>query len=172
MKKLLRSSALKKLPATIFVCCALAAGPSAARDSPVSARLFDRFGNTCCDDEKARLDNAAIELQNTPGATLYIIYYGGRLHRHPWCHSPQTRLPRRGEADARAARLKPYIVNTRGIAVGRVITINGGYREAWEADVWIVPKGAVAPRPTPTVDPKEIRFRRGRPRGGDYFCDV
>lgn len=161
---------MKKLLASIVICCAAAPGPSVARDTPATPRLYDRFGNIYCEDEKARLDNVAIELQNNPGATLYIIYYGGRRDNSYWRHSPRSRLPRRGEADARAARLKPYLVNMRGIAVGRVVMINGGYREEWEVELWFVPKGAVAPRPTPTVDAKEMRFRRGRPSRDAYQC--
>ena len=80
-------------------------------------------------------------------------------------------LPRWGESQARAARLKPYLVNSRGIA-GRVVVIDGGFRETWTADLWIVPKGASPPTPTPTVKPEDIRYRKGRIRKRDYECEV
>jgi len=123
--------------------------------------MFDHFGDICCEDEKARLDNFAVQLQNEPNATGYIIYYGGRLLKT--CGSTRTRLPLRGEAQARAARLKPYMANAwRGFDTKRVIVINGGYRESWEAELWIVPPGKQPPTLTPTVNASAIRFRRGR----------
>lgn len=140
--------------------------------APVEARLFDKFGDICCEDEKARLDNFAIQLQNEPEVQGYIIFYGGRRHNYPYCHSSRQRLPRRGEAAARAERLKSYLVATRGLDSKRFMVVNGGYRESWEAELWIVPKGANPPTPTPTVRPQEIRFRRGKIKRRDYECEV
>lgn len=154
-----------------FLACLLALACVHAAASPARIRKIDEFGDICCDDEKARLDNFSIELQNHPDSTGYIIYYGGRRHSHPYCHSRSQRLPRRGEAAARAARLKPYVVETRRLAPGRVVVIDGGYREHWEVELWIVPNGE-RPAPTPTVQPGEIRFRRGRARRSDYYCEV
>src|SRR5712691_8379870 len=68
---------------------------------------FDAFGDIKCEDEYARLDNFAIQLQNEPTAKGLIIFYGGRSFR--------GKLPRRGDAAARAARLRPYLVKRRGI---------------------------------------------------------
>src|SRR5215210_6450298 len=41
-------------------------------------KRFDEFPSIAHDDDKARLDNLAIELQNNPGATGYVIAYAGR----------------------------------------------------------------------------------------------
>src|SRR4030095_1214876 len=73
---------------------------------------FDEYGNIKFNDEKARLDNYAIQLQNQPGSQGYIIAYGSCA----------------GEAQARADRAKDYLVNTRGIDAGRLVTIDGGCR--------------------------------------------
>src|SRR4029077_3471509 len=54
------------------------------------ARKFDEYGNIKFNDEKARLDNYSIQLQNEPGSQGYIIAYGS-------CE---------GEAQARADRAK------------------------------------------------------------------
>ena len=133
--------------------------------------MFDHFGDICCEDEKARLDNFAVQLQNESNATGYIIYYGGRLLKI--CGSKRTRLPLRGEAQARAARLKPYMANAwRGFDPKRVVVIDGGYRESWEAELWIVPSGQQAPALTPTVKPGAMKFRRGLARSRDYRCEV
>ena len=44
------------------------------------ARKVDEFENINCEDEMARLDNFAVQLNNEPGSTGYVIFYGGRLY--------------------------------------------------------------------------------------------
>lgn len=128
--------------------------------------IFDHFGDICCEDEKARLDNFAVQLRNEPEATAWIVYYGGRQLQT--CGSKRKRLPLRGEAQARVARMKPYLVNSWPHLDGkRIVVVNGGYRESFEIELWIVPPGQQPPALTPTVKPAAIRFRSGRaPSGG------
>src|SRR6266545_523697 len=138
---------------TFIISCLVAAlALSTSRAAVVATRAFDEFGDIKCEDEMARLDNFAIELQNYPTAKGLIIFYGGRRFR--------GRLPKRGEAAARAARLKPYLVQRRGIPANQVIVIDGGYSEDWHVELWIVPPGATMPEPNPTVSAKEIKFRK------------
>jgi hypothetical protein len=116
---------------------------------------FDEYGNIRFNDEKARLDNYAIQLQNQPGAQGYIIAYGSCV----------------GEAQARADRAKDYLVNTRGIDTGRIVTMDGGCRADLSVELWIVPSGATPPAastdniisPCPECKKKATpRRRRGR----------
>ena len=93
---------------------------------------FDEFGNIARDDEKARLDNFAIRLQNEPNSRGYYIIYPGR----------RTRA---GEAERRAEFARQYLVDTRGIESRRVVTLVGGQREALTIQLWIVPEGADPP---------------------------
>ncbi|MCA1683555.1 MAG: hypothetical protein LC708_00245, partial [Actinobacteria bacterium] len=141
--------------------CNATASCTAGVPAPINARKIDEYGNVKFNDEKARLDNFAIELQNNPGAQGYIIAYGGRKGRA-------------GEAQARADRAKDYLVNTRGISADRIVTVDGGYRENLTVELWLVPAGATPPSATPTVDPSEVktttgpaRRRGGRRRGDD-----
>jgi hypothetical protein len=110
-------------------------------------KRFDEFPSVAHDDDKARFDNLAIELQNNPGATGYVIAYAGRNSRA-------------GEADRMTKRAADYLTTMRGISRDRLVVINGGYRESNSFELWIVPQGAEAPRPTPTVSPEERRTRR------------
>lgn len=151
----------------ILLVVASYAHPAASPIQP-----FDSFGDICCNDEKARLDNFAIALRHQPDSQGYIVFYGGRRQNYPYCWSARQRLQRRGESQARAARLKPYLVSTRGIDPARVVVIDGGYRESWSAELWIIPKGESPPTPSPTIQPREIRFRKGRIKRNDYQCDV
>ncbi len=101
---------------------------------PTQPLRFDEYGDIRFNDEKARLDNYAIQLQNDPTAEGYIIAYGTCV----------------GQGLARAERAKAYLVNTRGIEAGRITTIDGGCRAALAVELWIVPSGAE--RPVPSVD--------------------
>jgi hypothetical protein len=125
---------------------------------------FDEFGDIKCEDEYARLDNFAIQLQQEPQAKGIIIFHGGKTFR--------GRLPKRGEAEARAARLKPYLVSRRGIPANQITVINGGYAEEWSAQLWIVPPGASMPTGDSAFRIKKIRFRKGKPNPRDFRCGV
>src|SRR4030095_13156701 len=80
-------------------------------------RQFDEFGDINCESEMARLDNFAIPLQNEPKVKVVVVFYGGRRFR--------GRFPKQGEAAARASRMKPYLVERRGIPSERVVVIDG-----------------------------------------------
>ena len=132
-------------------------------ESPISK--FDEFGDINCEDEMARLDNFAIQLQNTPSARGYMIFYGGRRFR--------GRLPRVGEAAARAGRMKPYLVNRRGIPTEQVVVINGGYQKSFVVELWIVPAGAEPPKlSTITVPASQIKFRKGKVNKRQFQCNI
>ena len=109
-------------------------------------REIDEYGNIRFNDEKARLDNYAIALQNEPGAQGTIICYGGRVGRA-------------GEAQARCDRAKNYLVNERGIDASRISTVDGGFREELTVELWVVPTGAQPPTVSATVDPSEVPSR-------------
>jgi hypothetical protein len=117
------------------------------------ARKFDEYGNIRFNDEKARLDNYAIQLQNAPTDRATIIGYGT-------CE---------GEGLNRANRAKDYLVNTRGIDAGRIDTVDGGCRSELHVELWLVPSGATAPAAdmSGAVSPcpecrRPTRRRRGR----------
>jgi hypothetical protein len=107
--------------------------------------VFDRYSEIPRDDEKARLDNFAIQLQNEPGAQGYIVAYGGRRGRQ-------------GEAERRAARAREYLTTTRGIDPSRLKTLTPGYRESTETELWLRPTGAPEPSVSPTVQPSDVQF--------------
>ena len=130
--------------------------------SPI--RKFDEFGDINCEDEMARLDNFAIHLQNDPSTKGLMIFYGGQRFR--------GRLPKRGEAAARAARLKPYLVQRRGVPSDQVIVVDGGYAKEWHVEVWIIPAGASLVTPNPIVPANQIKFRKGKARARDFRCQI
>jgi hypothetical protein len=130
--------------------------------SPI--RKFDEFEDIACEDEMARLDNFAVHLLNDPSARGLMIFYGGQRFR--------GRLPKRGEAAARAARLKPYLVQRRGLPSEQVIVIDGGYAKKWVVELWIIPAGASLVTPNPTVPADKIKFRKGKAYPRDFRCQI
>ncbi len=104
----------------------------------VVARKLDEYGDIQVGDEKARLGNFAIELQNDPSSQGYLICYGGRRVRA-------------GEARRRCERARNYLVSTRGIEATRVVAVDGGFRERLTVEVWLTPPGAEPPQPAPTA---------------------
>jgi hypothetical protein len=118
----------------------------------IVARDFDECNNCTFDDQKARLDNLAVELQNDPSTTAYIIAYGGRT-------SPV------GQVQRLLTRAREYLTTQRNIDAARLVLVNGGFREADSVDLWLVPSGAAPPRATPTVQAGEIKPVVRRRRG-------
>lgn len=120
---------------------------AAIKKVAIVAREFDECDNCTFDDQKARLDNLAVELQNDPTTRAHIIAYGGRM-------SPV------GQVERLMSRAREYLVTQRGIDASRLVVINGGFREDDSVELWVVPSGATAPQPTPTVQAGEIKRRK------------
>jgi hypothetical protein len=120
----------------------------------VCGLAFDNYGDIRFSDEKARLDNFAIQLLNDPDATGYITVYPGRKAVV-------------AEAQIRGNRARDYIINVRHIDPARVKTIDGGYRPDFTIYLQLVPTGAEPPVPDPSVDPKDVEIiypKKRRPR--------
>jgi hypothetical protein len=98
------------------------------------SRKFDEYYDIARNDEKARLDNYAIQLQSEPGSQGYIIVY-------------PSRRARANDAQARATRISDYLVNSRGIDASRFTITIAAPREDWLFELWIVPQGATLPSP-------------------------
>jgi hypothetical protein len=97
---------------------------------------FDEYGEISWEDEKPRLDNFAIQLQQDSDLIGYVLVYdaaGGCA----------------GEAQARAIRAKRYVVERRGVPWNRVIW----RQEGWQADIHTVlqpaKRNVIVPRPFP-----------------------
>ena len=95
----------------------------------VRSRQFDEIGNITRNGEKARLDLFASELQNDPHASGYILAWGGKP----------------GQAQKRAADLKAYLVNTRGLEASRIVVQSGRTGGDLRMQFWLVPMGAEPP---------------------------
>jgi len=106
---------------------------------------FDEYGDIRFADEKARLDNFAIQLTNDRNSVGHIIVYAGRKAVV-------------GEAQIRANRARDYLINVRKINPDRVKAVDGGYREEITVRLHIAPPDAGPPPVMPTLDPSQVEI--------------
>lgn len=106
---------------------------------------FETYGNINFNNEKVRLDNFAIQLQKEANLKGYIIAYGGQRSYA-------------GQAQARAERAKNYLVKTRRINAKRIVAVDGGYREKFEVELYLLPQDLAAPIPSPTITLNKVHI--------------
>lgn len=101
---------------------------------PLTNAKFDEFPDISRNDEKARLDNYGIALQNDPTATAYVIVYPGRNGK-------------KRDVQYHANRIVEYLVHSRGLDKSRIVTLVGPTRDNLFVELWITPQGATPPNP-------------------------
>ena len=104
---------------------------------PPRSRRFDEFESQSFDDDKARLDAFAIELQNNPDSQGYIILYQGT----------DRESMRSKRVEVLSKKTLDYLVKARGIDPRRLQIVNWGTRQRTTFDLWIIPPGAQPPVP-------------------------
>lgn len=111
-----------------------------------SARKFDEYADLPFADEKARLDNLAIQLKMTPDDVGWYFIFAGN-----------NACP--GEARRRAIRAKNYIIKNHGIRADRVVWVDEGYREELIVELWVRARSLGKPLPTnsATLNKNEVR---------------
>lgn len=115
------------------------------------ASKFDEFGSIPVEDENEKL-GLAVSAAQFGNDKVYVIGYAGRSNERMF-------------ASTALRRMRDRIVKS-GFATARVLAYDGGFREQPAFEVWIVPEGAEPPKPTPTIDRKDIVFppvTRSRP---------
>jgi hypothetical protein len=131
-------------------------------DSP--NRKFDEFGDIKCEDEYARLDNFVLQLQNMPSSRGAIVFFVGKM--------AADKLPKRGEAEARAERITSYLTKRRGIPAASIVVMNGGYDSNFHVQLWVVPPEAGLPKPEASSPLKDMQYRKGKLVPSDYRCGI
>ena len=106
---------------------------------------FDEYGDIRFADEKARLDNFAIQLMNEENAVGHIIVYAGRKATV-------------AEAQVRANRARDYLISVRKISPDKIKVVNGGYREDPSVQLYIRSADAGLPPVMPTLDPSQVEI--------------
>lgn len=112
------------------------------------ATKVDEFGDLPLERETERLNGFAAALAES-NDNVSVIAYAGR-----------TNVP--GHASNVLKRIKAQLAAS-GVPVQRISAVDGGFREAAMYELWVVPVGALAPKPTPTVDRKDIVYPKPTP---------
>lgn len=113
---------------------------------------YDSYGKMPFEDAEARLDNFILQLQNMnaerPHYHGFIIVYAGRSAYA-------------AEAGTIAACSKNYLVSVRETDPETVIAADGGYRDEFTVELYIMPNDAYPPMLMPTVSPKNVEILPG-----------
>jgi hypothetical protein len=125
---------------------------------PVGARNkfeqipYDSYGKVPFEDAEARLDSFLLQLQSmNEGRSHYrgfVIVYAGRSAYA-------------AEASTIAECSKNYLVSVRRADPDSVITADGGYRDEFRVELYIMPNDSYPPRLMPTVSPKQVEILPG-----------
>jgi hypothetical protein len=111
---------------------------------------FDSCGKIPFEDAEARLNTFVIQLLNlnhgTPHYRGFIIVYAGRS-----AHA--------AEASTVAECSKNYLVKVRAADPETVVAADGGYRDEFTVELYIMPNDAYPPLLMPTVSPRKVERR-------------
>ena len=142
------------------------------------ARQIDEFGILPCGDMLSRLHWIYTESQNSPDSKIYVVYYGGRFRKTIFwdqknkSNKIQLKYPHQEDALNQAKSIPLYLTTEerypaaiRDSLKNKIVLINGGFRQNIQMEIWIVPKDAAPPKPMPTIDEKDIKFRSNKPFG-------
>ena len=113
---------------------------------------FDEYGDIKFEDEKARLDNFAIQLSNQSLSSGYILMSAGQKTF-------------KNETMERLERAKSYLVNVREIDANLVVTVDCGFTPDLTIQLYAVPLGSTPPVCSSSVEIpfSEVKFTKPRP---------
>jgi hypothetical protein len=100
---------------------------------------LDEYGDLSTDDEAAHLDLLAEKLFKQPKLRGYIVAYD------------EPQMGQRGSYLRRIYGVGRYLTEARGIEANRVVVMDGGYKEKFTTELWLVPEGVNPPTPVPSM---------------------
>jgi hypothetical protein len=137
--------ALVNAAITASILCFAPASFSQKGDQTQS-KLLTSYGNPGASDELgAALDQLAEALRTQVSDIGYVIVYRG--HNNPPRSSRRYDPP--GLFHRHALAVRNYLVRAKNIESERIEVIDGGMRNRFQADIWLVPKGERPPSPSP-----------------------
>ena len=140
---------MMKFFAAIIVCLTLLTSSFGQEPCPVDVGCggtprYREYGNIRFSDERAVLDNLAVQLRNWPDEIAYFLIYAGARS----CVN---------EARYRAIRAKRYLVRKHRIPADRVLWKDGGFRPDQSTEIWLLPRGKQLPEAYPTLSRPHVR---------------
>lgn len=114
--------------------CGTSSGSTAVVEKSKELRKFAELGKASPEEQNSKLEDFFSELMTDPSATGYIFAYSPK-------DAPTTAKLFLKKAQAKAAEVQ--------FDQSRLITKEGGIKPAFAVEMWIVPDGAVPPKPNP-----------------------
>ncbi|MBX7171795.1 MAG: hypothetical protein K1X72_12615 [Pyrinomonadaceae bacterium] len=134
-----------------------------------AATKIDEIGYFSCGDNY-RLDLVyQNEIKAKPQNKIFIIFYEGQRDYQNFNYKTQKyetviEKPKFGNALNRAKEIPLYLKMVYKVPNDRFVLVNGGFRQKFVMEIWSVPKDASLPKATPTLERKEIKFVKGKPK--------
>lgn len=141
-----------KLSGAPLGCVGSASATTRVKSAQIACgRPFDEFGDIEFEDEAARLDNFAIQLENFPESSGLVRMWAGQVTFDQ-------------EATERLARVKAHLVDVRGVDSSRIAILDCGFTRDLTIQLYVVPLGAAFPvcddsRDVPSY---EVKFTKPR----------
>ena len=119
----------------------------------VCSCTFDSYGDIKFEDEKARLDNFAIQISHEPLSSAYILMSAGQKTF-------------KNETAERLDRARSYLVNVRDINPIQLTTVDCGFTQELTIKLYVAPAGASPPPCTVfnEIPLSEVKFTKPRPK--------
>lgn len=146
----------------LYANCILAQTETARKGK--EARLVNEFGRYSCEDIKARLQNFQLMLNEEPKSRGVVFVYEGKYPNvTDYRNGAAVRyiLPSFGESAFRTREMQDAVAFFK-FPMENWLFVNGGFRETFTVEFWLVPDGAAFPKPTPTLE--TIKYSKGVPR--------
>jgi hypothetical protein len=121
------------------------------------SRKIDKFGDLSCDDITLRIGDFFEEVKNLENSKGYVVIYNGKLDYR--AKNKIYNYPHQNEVKAEIENIKTRI-KFYYFDENRIVLIDGGFRENFTIEFWLVPNGATPPKPTPTL--KKMKYRKGK----------
>jgi hypothetical protein len=94
---------------------------------------------------RAQLNSIGKLLQSKADSRAFILVYAGRRAYD-------------GEAKAHAMQVKNYLIKSFGIKPERVVGVDGGFREEFTAEIYIISGEMPEPLTSPTIRPSKVQI--------------
>jgi len=129
------------------------------------AEKFDEFNSYPCDQYLAVFDALLQRAFENPSSTVYVLIYEGKEREYNFRKRKAKYVaPKIGSAKAKIEAMKRYLT-LRNFSADRFSFIEAGLRENATVELWLVPSGAVPPKPTSTLE--KMNYQKGKAVG---FC--
>jgi hypothetical protein len=121
--------------------------------------LVDQFGVKNSEERSMRFDNFFQQISRRSGSVGYIVLYCGKM-----CQYGEI------EAHMRGIEIK---ISLRQFERSNLVIVNGGFREKFDTELWLVENGSSPPEIRPTVNIKYVSFAGTTRRTLEYYdcCD-